>query len=76
MNAPKPTQPYVVTSDGGVYYVLRTLKLDRNKKIVEMFAAGMSKTEIAAEFGITRPRVHQILQRMARMESLLAGTPS
>jgi hypothetical protein len=72
MDMTKPARSYVV-ADGDLY-VATPMKLDRNRKIVEMFAAGISKGDIAAQFGITRPRVHQILKRMARMESLLAGT--
>jgi hypothetical protein len=70
MDVTKHSRPYVV-SDGNVYVALPTLKLDRNRRIVEMYAAGISKGDIAAHFGVTRPRVHQILKRMARMESLL-----
>jgi DNA-binding CsgD family transcriptional regulator len=68
----KPARPFVV-ADGRVYVALPTLKLDRNRRIVEMFAAGMSKGDIAAQFGISTPRVHQILKKMARMEAILAG---
>jgi hypothetical protein len=75
MEVTKPARSYVVAPDGGLY-VATPMKLERNRRIVEMYEAGIAKNDIAAQFGITRPRVNQVLKAMARVEKALLARRS
>ena len=48
---------------------------ERNKKLVTAYADGASSAALATEYGITRQRLHQILDKMGVTEKHPRGTP-
>lgn len=51
----------LIEQEGLLQYIENISCSNRNKEIVIKYAAGMSQTELAREYGVTANRIHAII---------------